>query len=206
MRQSKKWNRLLIFVFIIALALIVSSFFVQFCDKDSEDTIRVASKSYTEQLVLGEVLAQFIEYDTDLEVDLIAGLGGGTSVIQPALIKGDYDLYAEYTGTAWNSVLFRDEVYQESMFDEMQAAYEDMGLTWIGKYGFQNTYGIAVASSIAEKYNLKTYSDLAAVSSSLTIGAEYDFYERLDGYYETMQGLRFFDFSSTIGPRYGAQI
>lgn len=49
-------------------------------------------------------------------------------------------------------------------------------------YGFNNTYGLVVRREIAEKYNLKTYSDLKAVSNQLVFGAEYDFFEREDGY------------------------
>ena len=55
-------------------------------------------------------------------------------------------------------------------------------MQWVGMYGFNNTYGLVVRSAIAEQYDLKTYSDLAAVSDRLTLGAEYDFFEREDGY------------------------
>ena len=55
-------------------------------------------------------------------------------------------------------------------------------MEWLGMYGFNNTYGLAVRKEIAEKYNLKAYSDLKAVASQLVFGAEYDFYEREDGY------------------------
>ena len=55
-------------------------------------------------------------------------------------------------------------------------------MEWVGLYGFNNTYGLIVRSDIAEQYDLKTYSDLAAVAPQLTFGAEYDFFEREDGY------------------------
>ena len=55
-------------------------------------------------------------------------------------------------------------------------------MEWIGMYGFNNTYGLVVRREIAEEYGLKTYSDLAAVSSRLVFGAEYDFFEREDGF------------------------
>ena len=55
-------------------------------------------------------------------------------------------------------------------------------MSWVGMYGFGNTYGIAVRKDVAEKYDLKTYSDLARVADHLTLGAEADFFEREDGY------------------------
>jgi osmoprotectant transport system permease protein len=78
--------------------------------------------------------------------------------------------------------LKKDSVYTEDQFDELQSAYEDMGMTWTCMYGFENTYGLAVRREIADQYGIETYSDLRAVASSLTFGAEYDFYEREDGY------------------------
>ncbi len=146
-------------------------------------TIQIATKPMTEQYILGEMLKELIEQDTDLEVVLTQGVGGGTSNIEPAIEKGDFDLYPEYTGTGWNMVLKNQGLYDESMFDQMKSAYEkDLHLTWSGMYGFNNTYGLAVRREVADKYGLKTYSDLAKVSGSLTFGAEYDFYEREDGY------------------------
>ena len=91
-------------------------------------------------------------------------------------------MYPEYTGTAWNMVLKKKDVYTEEQFDELQSAYNDMGMTWTGMYGFENTYGLAVRKEIADQYNIRTYSDLKNIASQLTFGAEYDFYEREDGY------------------------
>ena len=58
----------------------------------------------TEQFILSEMLKQIIEEDTDLEVEITKGIGGGTSNIHPALVKGDFDMYPEYTGTGWSFV------------------------------------------------------------------------------------------------------
>ena len=80
-------------------------------------------------------------------------------------------------------MLKHDDTYDESMFDAMQQEYESqLGLTWVGMYGFNNTYGLAVSKDVAERYDLRTYSDLAGVASGLTLGAEPDFYDRQDGY------------------------
>jgi osmoprotectant transport system permease protein len=150
--------------------------------RQSDRTIHIATKPMTEQYILGEMLDLLIEQDTDLKVDLTQGVGGGTSNIEPAMESGEFDLYPEYTGTGWNAVLKRDSVYTEDQFDEMQSAYEDMGMTWTCMYGFENTYGLVVRKEIADQYGIETYSDLRNIASRLTFGAEYDFYEREDGY------------------------
>lgn len=147
------------------------------------NTLNIATKPMTEQYILGEMLNTLIEHDTNLDVKLTQGVGGGTSNIQPGMEKGSFDLYPEYTGTGWNAVLQHPETYDESLFETMQQEYESqLGLTWVGMYGFNNTYGLAVSSSVANQYNLQTYSDLAKVASQLTFGAEPDFFDRQDGY------------------------
>ena len=149
----------------------------------SKNTIHIATKPMTEQYILGEMLILLIEQDTDLAVELTQGVGGGTSNIQPAMENGSFDIYPEYTGTGWNMVLKEESLYDESMFDLLQNSYQtDLDMSWIGMYGFNNTYGLVVRKEIADKYQLETYSDLAAVSSELIFGAEYDFFEREDGY------------------------
>ncbi len=146
--------------------------------------VKIATKPMTEQLILGEMLQLLIEQDTDLKVELTHGVGGGTSNIHPAILSGEFDLYPEYTGTAWNYVLKKTEFpSDEELEKELRKRYtEDFDLSWVGLYGFNNTYGLVVRSEIAEEYNIKTYSDLASLSESLVFGAEYDFFEREDGY------------------------
>lgn len=170
-------------------------------------TINMATKPMTEQYILGSMMKTLIEQDTDLTVHVTTGVGGGTSNIHPAMEKGDFDFYPEYTGTAWNAVLKEDSLYDESMFSELQKGYDAMDMTWTGMVGFNNTYGIAVTKEIADKYHLKTYSDLAAVSNELTFGAEYDFFEREDGYQALCDtyGLTFKDTKDMdIGLKYDA--
>lgn len=150
---------------------------------NGRDTIHIATKPMTEQYVMGEILNILIEQDTDLNVELTQGVGGGTSNIQPAMESGEFDIYPEYTGTAWNMVLKKEDLYTEDLFETMQEEYKNsFDMQWIGMYGFNNTYGLVVRCEIAEKYNLQTYSDLKAVSNQLVFGAEYDFFEREDGY------------------------
>ena len=171
---------------LIILGLFIIIFGVYFSLNSKKDkTINIATKPMTEGYILGQMLTELIEQDTDLKVNMTTGVGGGTSNIQPAMVKGEFDLYPEYTGTSWEAVLKKEGSYDESKFDELQKEYkEKYNLEYVNLYGFNNTYGLAVNKDIAEKYNLKTYSDLAKVSNNLIFGAEYDFFEREDGYKE----------------------
>ena len=158
-------------------------------------TVHMATKSMTEQFILASMMKTLIEQDTDLTVKLTEGVGGGTMNIQPAMVKGEFDFYPEYTGTGWNNVLKMQGLYSEALFDQLVAGYKELGMSWVGMLGFNNTYGIAVRTEIAEQYNLKTLSDLAAVAPQLVFGANYDFFERLDGFDALCQayGLKFKD-------------
>ncbi|PIM89652.1 glycine/betaine ABC transporter substrate-binding protein [Fusobacterium animalis] len=171
---------------LIILGLFIVIFGVYFSLNSKKDkTINIATKPMTEGYILGQMLTELIEQDTDLKVNITNGVGGGTSNIHPAIVKGEFDLYPEYTGTSWEAVLKKEASYDESKFDELQKEYkEKYNLEYVNLYGFNNTYGLAVNKDIAKKYNLKTYSDLAKVSNNLIFGAEYDFFEREDGYKE----------------------
>jgi osmoprotectant transport system permease protein len=167
-------------VVIVILCVFAAS---QIFGENTGDTIHIATKPMTEQYIMGDMLQELIEHDTNLKVDLTTGVGGGTSNIQPGMLNGEFDLYPEYTGTGWMEVLKEKGVYNESEFSELQSEYnKNYNLSWVGMYGFDDTYGIAVTKEVANKYNLTTYSDLARVSGDLSFGAEPDFYQREDGY------------------------
>ncbi|MCH4071381.1 ABC transporter permease/substrate-binding protein [Pseudoramibacter sp.] len=177
--QKKPWKKRL---FIVIIAAVIAAIVLAVLPKRQNDTIHIATKPMTEQYILGEMLDILIEHDTNLNVDLTQGVGGGTSNIEPGIVHGKFDLYPEYTGTGWNMVLKNKSVYSEDQFKTLQKAYNKKGLTWIGMYGFNNTYGLVVRKPIADRYHIKTYSDLRIHAQDLTFGAEYDFFERRDGY------------------------
>ena len=165
------------------LALFIGLVFLSGCES-KKDTIHIATKPMSEQFILGEMLALLIEEHSDLHVKITKGVGGGTSNIHPAMIKGDFDLYPEYTGTGWLVILKKDTLLPpDQLFSELQKEYSrEYGLKWVAPYGFNNAYSLAVSNEMAKKYNLKTFSDLALYPDLFTFGAEYDFYEINDGY------------------------
>lgn len=148
-----------------------------------QETIRLATKPMTEQYIIGAMLKEVIEDRTDLQVELVQGVGGGTSNIMPGMQSGEFDMYPEYTATGWNMVLGHEGVYQENQYAQLKQEYaEQFDMQWTTIFGFNDSYGLAVRREIAEQYQLRTYSDLRAVASQLTFGGEYDFFERPDGY------------------------
>lgn len=178
-KKLKKEKKVLLAGLAIVLALVLA--FIG--GGQNKKSIHLASKPVTEGYIIAELAKQVIEFNTDLEVKMTLGVGGGTSNIHPAIVKGDFDLYPEYTGTSWQIVLKREGNYSNEEFEELKSAYEvEYGLTWMGMFGFNNTYGLGVQKDIADKYGLQTYSDLAKVAGDLTFGAEYDFFEREDGF------------------------
>jgi osmoprotectant transport system permease protein len=169
----------------------------------SDDVVRIATKPMTEQLIVGEILAQLIENQTDLKVEMTAGVGGGTSNIMPAMEAGEFDLYPEYTGTGWSQVLGQVTLYAPEMFDTMNEMYnERFDMQWLGMYGLNNSGALVVRRELADRYNLHTFSDLVAVAPTLTIGATYDFFVRADSYL-ALQEVYGMDFGDRVEMDYG---
>ncbi|EOS33400.1 hypothetical protein C807_00238 [Lachnospiraceae bacterium 28-4] len=166
------------------LFLVTAVMLLGICGCGKKEAIKIASKPMTEQYILTEIIAQMIEAETDYEVEITKGVGGGTTNIHPALVKGEFDLYPEYTRTAWLNVLKREEMEKDDdkLYEQLLAEYDGMGLTWTGLYGFSNTYGLAVRQETAEQYGLSTYSDLAAASGELIFGGNPDYIELETGY------------------------
>ena len=169
----------------------------------------IASKPMTEQYILAEMLTQLIEANTDIQVEQKLGIGGGTSNIQPAMEKGEIDIYPEYTGTGWMFVLKKDLINDPNkLYEEVKKEYEKQyNIKWLGLYGFNDTFAIAMKKDLAEKLGIETYSDLVKKGKDLKFGAEYDFYEREDGYkgLEETYGFDFKDKTELdIGLKYDA--
>lgn len=176
----------------------------------AKEPIRIATKPMTEQYILGEMLKLVIEEKTDYTAEITKGIGGGTSNIHPAMEKGEFDLYPEYTSSGWIMVLKHEagEVSDEEILEKLKEEYhEKFGMTWVGLYGFNNTYAIAVRKEVADKYQLTTGSQLAEVSEQLIFGGNPDYIEREDGFLELCEvyGYQFKDVRDIdIGLKYEA--
>lgn len=162
---------------VIAALIIVNS-----VGAKKSNSITVGAKDYTEQVLVGHMVADVIEDKTDLEVERKFDLGG-TQVIFGALQKGDVDLYVEYSGTAYTEILKHnpisdlDKVYNVSK-KELEEKYK---IKTLDLMTFNDTYALTVTKETAKKYNLKTCSDLAKVAGQLTSGTTFEFMNRKDG-------------------------
>ena len=172
--------------------------------------IKIATKPMTEQFILGEMLKLVIEDTTDYSVELTKGIGGGTNNIMPAMESGDFDLYPEYTSSGYIMVLKHDSdgISDEDMWKQLQKEYKDKyDMSWIGQYGFNNTYALIIREEAAKKYNLTKTYQLADVSDELVFGGYSDYIERKDGFHLLCDtyGLKFKDVKDIdIGLKYEA--
>jgi osmoprotectant transport system substrate-binding protein len=147
------------------------------------NTIIVGSKNFSEQALLGEILAQHIENRTHLPVTRRFYLAG-SYICQQALLSGRIDTYVEYTGTALTAIL-KDPIDKDSsaVFGRVKSEYERrFGLDVLPSLGFNNTFAIVIRGEDARRLNLKTISDAAAHTAQWRAGFGYEFMERPDGY------------------------
>ncbi len=153
------------------------------------DKIRIATKNFTEQLILGELMAQVIAAHTDLKVIRKFNLGT-TSVVHEAMQKGDVDIYPEYTGTAYLVVLknqYNGNLNPQALYDLVKREYlQRYHIVWLKTFGFNNTQAIAVRKDFAKQHRLHDISDLIPIENTLVIGAPAEFISRPDA----MLGLK----------------
>src|SRR5579864_4203430 len=131
------------------------------CHRSRQNTAVVGSKNFTEQIILAELLAQQIEAHTSLKADRRLNLGG-TLICQQALLAGQMDLYAEYTGTALTAILGEPSSHDaEAAYRAVHDGYRDrFGFDVGPPLGFNNTFAIVVRGEDAKSLNLHTISDL----------------------------------------------
>jgi len=135
----------------------------------SAGSIRVGGKDFTEQSILGEILAVLIEYKSNIKVDRKLYLGG-TMICFNALKAGDLDLYAEYTGTGLVNILQREVITEaDEAFDIVKKEFaEKYHLIWFKPFGFNNTYTLTMRRKDADKMGIQTFSDLAQYIKNIT--------------------------------------
>jgi glycine betaine/choline ABC-type transport system substrate-binding protein len=148
----------------------------------SGGAIVVGSKNFTEQVILGELVAQTIERHAGLTVDRRLNLGG-TLICDRALLNGDVDLYVEYTGTALTAV-FNQPVQTDSsaVFALVRDLYARSGRTLMPPLGFNNTFAVLVRGGDARDLHLQTIEDVAPLAPTWRAGFGYEFLERPDGF------------------------
>ena len=143
-------------------------------------TIRVASKDFTEEFIVGNMYADLLE-NAGFKVDRKMNLGG-TPVCQAALVSNQIDVYPEYTGTGLTTVL-KQPVQSDptAVYNAVQAGYKQFNLTWLQAAPMNDTQAIAMTKAKADELGIKTVSDFVAKASQITLVGAPEFQEREDG-------------------------
>jgi osmoprotectant transport system substrate-binding protein len=149
----------------------------------SRSGITVGSKNFTEQLILGELLAHMLEASGLEPVERRFYLAG-TYICQQALLAGRIDTYVEYTGTALAAVLKEKPASNPAqVFATVKREYaRRFGLEVMPPLGFDNSFAIVMRGDDARRRGVRTLSQLAAAAPHLRMGVGYEFLERPDGY------------------------
>lgn len=152
------------------------------CNRSGERPVRIGSKNFSEQVILGEIAAQGLEA-RGLRVDRRLNLGG-TFVCHQGLIAGELDLYPEYTGTAFTAILKRRPISDpQAVREAVTAEYrKQWNLVWGPPLGFENTFALVMRGEDARRLGIRKISDLAAHAASIRPGFGYEFLEREDGF------------------------
>jgi osmoprotectant transport system substrate-binding protein len=160
-------------------SLLVASLVLTSCSRGP--SIVVGSKNFSEQLILGEIIAQHLE--KTMHVTVIRKLDlGGTLLAHQAIVKGEIDIYPEYTGTALTAVLKQEpDPDPAKVLAAVRAAYRQWNLEWLPPLGFNNTFAMAIRKEDANERSVKSLSDAAGYRPGWKLGAGYEFVKRPDG-------------------------
>jgi glycine betaine/choline ABC-type transport system substrate-binding protein len=147
-----------------------------------ERLLTVGSKNFTEQVILGEIVAQHVSLRLSQRVDRKLNLGG-TLLAHQALVKGDLDFYPEYTGTALTAILKLHLASDPAVvLARVRKEYQKrFNVLWLDPLGFNNTFAMVIRGEDARKYRIETLSDAAGHANGWTLGVGYEFQQRRDG-------------------------
>ena len=165
----------------VVLWVVFSAVSFQEAKGQEKPLIVVGSKGFTEQLVLGNMVALLME-NGGFKVDRKIGLGG-TVICHEAIVRGDINVYVEYTGTGLTTMLKKPVMKDpEEVYQVVKKDYEEkFKITWLKPWGFNNTYCIVMRKDDADRLKVKKVSDLKPMAKDLVFGATIEFVARPDG-------------------------
>ena len=182
-KNVRRKERAIIIPLCLLLVLIpIFSSGYQAVKEANQKKVIIGTSNFTEAIILGYMYSDLIEEHTDLTVDRRFNLNGA-AVCFDALDHDKIDMFVEYTGTIISNMLQRPVVSKdpEELYNEAVQLMDDEHQIHISKpLGYNNTYVMSVMPETAEKYNLKTLSDLMRVSQDLTLGCTVEFVQRED--------------------------
>lgn len=208
LKKSKKKQKIVLGVCMaIICVLIGNSVYGNFIKKDNR--IVIGAKDFTEQAILAHIYADVIEKETGIKCDVRESLGG-SNVVFEAINKGELDMYIDYTGTIYVSVLKHKAISDpikvaKTCVSELDSKY---GLKGLDITNVNNTYTLAVTKETAAKYGLDKISDLKKCDRDIIFGATLEFLNRPDDGLPGLLKKYGFNFKKTVGidnsPRFQA--
>ncbi len=171
-RKRWKWAGALIAVVAgVTIALASQS------DGDDKDTIVIASKQFSEQYILAQLIGSRLEA-AGYAVEYRDGLG--SAVVHSAVASSNIDISVDYTGTIWTNYLKRDDnPGREAMYETIRDwEWQQNGVKVLGRLGFENAYAFAMRGDRAKELGVGSLGDLVAVAPKLTVGGDPEFFER----------------------------
>lgn len=168
-------------VMALALMLVAPPSSVALGQGTGKPTVTIGSKSFTEQLIVGNMIARLLE-SRGYPVNRKLGLAS-TAIVHAALLKGDVDVYVEYTGTGLVTILKQPVIADpQAAYEAVKRLYADQfHLLWAKPWGFNNTYALMMRQADTDRLKIKTISDLKPVAKDLVLGATLEFTVRPDG-------------------------
>ncbi|GMN13441.1 ABC transporter permease/substrate-binding protein [Altererythrobacter sp. MTPC7] len=148
-----------------------------FGGSQDDDSVTIGAKRFSEQYILARLIGQRLESE-GFSVSYRDGLG--SAVAHSAVSSGEIDVLVDYTGTIWANQMNRtDNPDRDTMLREIAAwETETSGVEVLGRLGFENAYGLALRSDLAEARGIASIADLAGASRQMTIGGDPEFFER----------------------------
>lgn len=181
---------------LIGLLIVVFTIFTVLAGCGKNETVKIGSQSWSEQLILSNMVKLLIEDNTDLKAEIIEGLGS-TPVVHKAQTKGDIQVSIRYVGTDLSGTLGMTSfpTDQKESFDLVSKEFkEKFKQTWFPPFGFENTYAFTVRQELADELNLEKVSDVAPYAEKFSLGTDNAWLERpQDGYpaFQNTYGIKF---------------
>ena len=168
--------------YLIVFSLLTLALLTTACGAPAATKVRVGSKEFTEQYILGNMYQILLE-DAGFEATYSAI--GGSSENHQALLEDQIDIYPEYTGTSLMTHLgmaYDPSMTASDVYNTVKQAYEEQfGLTLLAQTAFNNTYCLTMTQEMAAQLGVVTVSDLSAKAPDLVFGTTQEFTERDDG-------------------------
>jgi osmoprotectant transport system substrate-binding protein/osmoprotectant transport system permease protein len=145
----------------------------------AQRAIAIGAKTFTEQYILADLLAAWLAQTTGEPTHVVGSLG--STVAFDALVAGDIDVYVDYTGTLWTTILKRTDAppgRHETIDQVALALRERFGVMLVAPLGFENAYALAMREADADARGVKSIADLANLAPELTVGSDYEFFQR----------------------------